>query len=110
MMTEGVQLDAADRAVLATPVATTNQFRVVAVIKGEDAVGELIADPVAVADTPASDRDPSLLIRDPAALQWTSLGTIPIEDADWLRQVGATRQIGGDHPRTPGQSCRRRTR
>jgi len=39
MMTEGVQLDVADRAVLATPVAATNPFRVVAVIKGEDAVG-----------------------------------------------------------------------
>jgi hypothetical protein len=97
MMTEGVQLDAADRAVLATPVGTTNQFRVVAVIKGEDAVGELIADPVAgVADTA---RDPSLLIRDPAASQWTGLGTIPVEDADWLRQVAATRQIVGNHPR-----------
>ena len=46
LMTEGVQLDMAERVVLAVPGADTSQLRIVAVIKGKDAVGDLIADPV----------------------------------------------------------------
>jgi hypothetical protein len=99
LMTDGVQLDLADRAVLAAPVAATDQFRIVAVIKGRDAVGDIVTDPVTGVDAAARDRDPSLLIRDLLHAQWTSLGTIPGEYADWLREVVATRLIGGDRPR-----------
>jgi hypothetical protein len=38
--------------------------------------------------------EPSLLIHDAIAPLWTSLGAIPLEDADWLRQIGATRDVG----------------
>jgi hypothetical protein len=99
MVTDGVQLDFADRAVLATPLGGTNQFRIAAVIKGEDTVGVVITDPVTGADPASPDHNPCLLIRDSVARQWTALGTIPVEYADWLREVAATRSIGGEHPK-----------
>ena len=43
--------------------------------------------------------EPSLLIHDPTAPQWTSLGAIPLKDADWLRRIAATRDVAGDRPR-----------
>jgi len=98
LMTDGVQLDVADRAVLAAPGPSANQFRIVAVIKGEDAVGDIIADLVTGADA-AAERDPLLLVRDAIASQWTSLGTIQVGYADWLRRVAATLGVGGDRPR-----------
>lgn len=103
MITEGVQLDAADRVVLAARNAAGAPLRVVAVIKGSDAVGAVIAEPVTEsAETATPGGHPSLLIRDSAAPQWTSLGTIPVADADWLRQIAATRQIGGERPQRTG--------
>ena len=39
------------------------------------------------------------MIHDPTAPQWTSLGAIPLEDADWLRRIAATREVAGDRPR-----------
>ncbi len=98
MMTEGVRLDMADRAVLATPVAGTSRYRIVAVVKGEDAVGADVGEPVTGADASADDH-PSLLIGDSVASQWVSLGTIPLEDTDWLRRLAATRDVAGDRPR-----------
>ncbi|SED70905.1 hypothetical protein SAMN05519104_4149 [Rhizobiales bacterium GAS188] len=100
LMTEGVQLDMAERVVLAVPDASASQFRVVAVIKGLDAVGDVIAEPVIDID-PATGggSDPFLLLRDRAAPRWTSLGTIRTEYADWLRQLAATRSVGGERPR-----------
>ena len=101
-LTEGIQLDMADRVVLAAIGPAANQFRIVAIIKGMDAVGDSITDPVAGADAAAAvTTDPFLLIRDPVASQWTSLGTIPVESADWLRQLVATLLVKGDRPRPP---------
>jgi hypothetical protein len=99
MMTEGVRLDMADRAVLATPIAGANRYRIVAVVKGEDAVDGDVAEPVVGVDAAAPDDNPSLLIRDSVASQWTSLGTMPLEDAEWLRRIVATREVAGDRPR-----------
>ncbi len=100
MMTEGVQLDAADRAVLAARDDASGPLRIVAVVKGSDAVGDAIVEPVVEAAEAASAAgDPSLLIHDPTAPQWTSLGAIPLADADWLRRVAATRDVAGDRPR-----------
>jgi len=116
-MTEGVRLDAADRAVLAARDGANAPPRIVAIIKGGDAVGEVVSQRVTdlsggggVADfvsapaagprdQPAASGQPLLLIHDPAAPQWTELGTVPLTDADWLRQVAATKQIGGERPR-----------
>ena len=100
MMTEGVQLDMADRAVLAVREAGGGPLRIVAVVKGPDALGDVIAEPVTEAGEAASTAgEPSLLIHDPTAPQWTSLGAIPLEDADWLRRIAATRDVAGDRPR-----------
>jgi hypothetical protein len=101
-MTAGIQLDVADRVVLAATDPAASQFRIVAIIKGVDAVGDSITDPVTGADAAAAvTPDPFLLIRDPVASQWTSLGTIPVESADWLRQFVATFLVKGDRPRPP---------
>jgi hypothetical protein len=100
MMTEGVQLDMADRAVLAARGDANGPLRIVAVIKGSDALGDVIAEPVTEPGNAApAAGEPSLLIHDPTAPQWTSLGAIPLEDADWLRRIAATRDVGGDRPR-----------
>ncbi len=100
MMTEGVQLDMADRAALAVRDAEGGPLRIVAVVKGKDALGDAIAEPVTEAAEAASAAgEPSLLIHDPTVPQWTSLGTIPLKDADWLRRIVATRDVVGDRPR-----------
>ena len=100
MMTEGVQLDMTDRAVLTAREAGGGPLRIVAVVKGSDSVGDAIAEPVTAAGDAAPGADePSLLIRDPTAPQWTSLGAIPFKDADWLRRIVATRDVAGERPR-----------
>jgi hypothetical protein len=101
MVTIGQQLDMADQVVLATPLGGANQFRIVAVVKGKTAVGDIIGDPVMGLDTAAAaNSDPCLLVRDPLAAQWTGLGTIRAEYADWLRQLAATALVKGNRPRT----------
>ena len=100
MMTIGLRLDMADRAVLAVPLAGANQFRIVEVVKGKAAVGDIIADPVTGLDAAtAPGCDSCLLVRDPLAPQWTSLGAIRVEYTDWLRQLVATALVKGDRPR-----------
>ena len=54
VVTIGQQLDMADRVVLAVPLAGANQFRIVEVVKGKDAVGDIIADPVTDLDAAAA--------------------------------------------------------
>jgi len=46
LMTEGVQLDAVDRAVLAARDSAGAPLRIVAIIKGGDAVGDVVSEPV----------------------------------------------------------------
>ncbi len=100
MMTEGVQIDSTDRAVLAAQEARGGPLRIVGVVKGSDAPGDVIAEPVTEPGEAASTAgEPSLLIHDPTAPEWTSLGAIPLEDADWLRRIVATRDVAGDRPR-----------
>ena len=100
MMTEGVRLDSADRAVLAVREAGGGPLRIVAVVKGSDTLGDVIAEPVAeTGEAAPAAGEPSLLIHDPTAPEWTSLGAIPLEDADWLRRIAASREVAGDRPR-----------
>ena len=87
LLTIGGQLDVADQVVLAAATDPT-QFRVVAVVKGADAVGDIVTDPVTdVGATAPSERDPWLLLRDGLAPQWTAVGAIGARYADWLRQL-----------------------
>ena len=98
-ITIGQQLDMADRAVLAVSSAS-GKFRIVEIVKGNIAVGDVIADQVIGLDTTAiADGDPYLLFRDAAAPQWTTVGTIRADYADWLRQLVASFRVKGDHPR-----------
>jgi hypothetical protein len=99
MMTEGVQLDSTDRAVLAAPDVAGGALRIVAVVKGSDRIGDVVSDPVTGANEAGGPGDPTLLIRDPTAPQWTRLGTIPLKDADWLKNLAAARDISGDRPK-----------
>jgi hypothetical protein len=99
LVTIGQQLDTADRVVLAVPIAGGNRFRIVEVIKGKGAIGDIITDSVTDFDaTAAMGRDPVLLLGDPLAPRWSSLGTIRAEYANWLRQLVATRLVKGDRP------------
>jgi hypothetical protein len=98
LVTIGQQLDMADRIVLARPVGGGNHFRIVAIVKGQDAIGDGIADPVSGVELTAG-ANPYLLVRDPLATRWTNLGTIPAQYADWLRQLAATLFVKGDRPR-----------
>ncbi|WP_244567751.1 hypothetical protein [Bradyrhizobium erythrophlei] len=100
MVTIGQRLDMADRVVLAVPLEGTNQHRIVEVVKGKAVVGDIIADPVTSLDpATAPGSDPCLLVRDPHASQWSSLGSIRAEYADWLRQLVSTAFVKGDRPR-----------
>jgi hypothetical protein len=89
LLSIGGQLDVADRVVLAAPVAE-NQFRIVEVVKGKDAVGDILSDPVTgiEAEAPAGP-GPWLLVNDGIAARWTSLGTIRARYGDWLRQLAS---------------------
>jgi hypothetical protein len=98
LVTIGQQLDMADRVVLAAPLAAKNHFRIIAIVKGKDAIADGIADPVSGVELTAG-ANPYLLVRDSLAAGWTSLGTIPAQYADWLRQLAATLFVKGDRPR-----------
>jgi hypothetical protein len=100
MITDGVQLDLADRAVLAAREDEGGPLRIVAIVKGSDRLGGVIAEPATEAgETASAAGEPLLLIHDPTAPQWTSLGAIPLRDADWLRRIVATHDVAGDRPR-----------
>jgi len=99
METTGQQLDMADQVVLAAPVAGRSEFRIVETVKGQDAPGVIIAEPVVGRDAAAVTCDPCLLLREPLRSRWISLGAVRAEQADWLRQLAATRLVEGDRPR-----------
>jgi hypothetical protein len=81
----------AEHSVLAMPVADANEFRVVAVIKGDAPP----ANQIKIADVfrPALKSDkPLLLIRDKSWRQWVNFGPINADQADWLRQLSMTKR------------------
>jgi len=74
--TPGQQLDVADQAVLAAPVAGGTQWRIIEVVKAATPVGPLIAEPVEGADGAAARAgQPSLLLRHAQWPRWSSVGT-----------------------------------
>ena len=86
----------AGRSVLALPDAGGKEFRVVEVIKGEHPPGDAITDTVFSVDpTAMRSTKPLLLIRDDAAREWVNWGPIAAEQADWLRQLAATKRTTG---------------
>jgi hypothetical protein len=97
MVTIGQQLNAADRVVIARPDGSANHFRIALAIKGDDAEGATIVDPVQSPDGAVpSGCDPCLLIHYALNPQWTALGIMPPEYAEWLRQLIATYRTSGE--------------
>jgi hypothetical protein len=87
----GQQLDVAEQAVLAEPVAGGTQWRIVEVAKGSALAGQVITDPVDGSDEAAMRGDrPWLLLRHGQWPQWASVGAVGVEYAGWLRQLAAT--------------------
>ncbi|NGO52819.1 hypothetical protein [Allomesorhizobium camelthorni] len=104
VITPGQRLDSADEAVLAVASDQQDQFRIIEVIKGNVAAGDIIAqsdllapatEPVMSLDGPIDsqnappppDGKPLLLVRNETSEKWTSLGAIGAEYAGWLRQL-----------------------
>ena len=95
IVTPGQQLDAADEAVLALPLAGANRFRIVEVVKGNDVdKGRLITEEVLRGADALASGKPLLLLRDALVQRWSSLGAIGAEHAGWLRRLAATGTAG----------------
>jgi len=110
LMTDGAQLDTADRVLLAVPGAVPGRYRIAAVVKGDDVVGDELAASVSGIDVPPeAGGDACLVVRGGNAEQWTSLGTIPVAYADWLRRLAATLLIEGERARAARPSSVRTT-
>jgi hypothetical protein len=87
----GQQLDVADQAVLAAPVAGGTRWRIIEVAKGHAVVGQVISEPVDGVDA-ATVRagKPLLLLRHEQWPRWSSVGTLGVAYVGWLRQLAAT--------------------
>src|SRR5690242_8462437 len=87
----GQQLDVAEQAVLAAPATHGTRWRILQVVKGHAVVGQVISEPVDGADAAAKRTGlPQLLLRHEQWTRWSSVGTIGIEYAGWLRELAAT--------------------
>ncbi len=87
----GQQLDVAEQAVLAAPAADGTRWRIVEVAKGPAVAGQVITEPVDGVDEAAVRAGrPLLLLRHEQWLRWSSVGTLGVEYAGWLRQLAAT--------------------
>jgi hypothetical protein len=87
----GQQLEIADQVVLAVPVAKGRQFRIVEVVKGNTAVGQLIAEPVRGGDAAIRQGQAFLLLRHDLWPLWSSVGAVGVEYAGWLRQLAGAK-------------------
>ncbi len=87
----GQQMDVAQQAVIATPTADGKGWRVLEIVKGRAIAGQVITGPVDGADGAAMRTlSPLLLLHREEWPRWTSVGTIDVKYARWLRQLAAT--------------------
>jgi hypothetical protein len=101
VITPGQKLDSADQAVLAIQSVDPSGFRIVAVVKGDVAADEAIAESALLAppgEPQWPDGKPLLLVRNHLSADWTSIGAIGVEYAVWLRQLAASNHGGGASP------------
>lgn len=83
------------RAVLAQPAADGRNYRVVAVIRGEQpADGTIATEDIQLDDVVAANAT-LLIVRDEGWSMWLSVGAVTAEHADWLRRI-ATGKIPSD--------------
>jgi len=86
----------AERSVVAMPVADRNEFRIVAVIKGDAPPDNTITGKVFRADAPEmQSKKPLLLIRDHDWGQWVNFGPVNADQADWLLHLSVTKRTIG---------------
>jgi hypothetical protein len=69
------------------PAVQESQFRILQVVKGNAAVGEIISEAVLGADATLRQGQAFLLLRHDLWSQWSSLGVIGVEYAAWLAQL-----------------------
>jgi hypothetical protein len=81
----------AEHSVLALPVDDGNEFKVVAVIKGDAPPGNAIAIDAVFRGAMKSDK-PLLLVRDNAWRQWVNFGPVSADQAGWLRKLSTTKR------------------
>jgi hypothetical protein len=87
----GLQLDAADQAVIAVPAAGGPQWRIVEVVKGRVTTDEVIAEPTDAAEEAAGRAGNAVLLLNHAQWpRWSAVGTIDARYAGWLRRLAAT--------------------
>jgi hypothetical protein len=87
-LTTAQQIAAAQRAVLAQPSADGKEMRVVAVIKGDATVGELLSGDSYRVDPKTLDAaSPLLMLHSDLSQAWMAVGSIGVEHADWLRRL-----------------------
>jgi hypothetical protein len=115
VITPGQKLDSADQAVLAVQSNDRGGFRVIDIVKGNVAAGEIIPrlavslgvtelvlpldGGTAVAELSTTEvGKPVLLLRNRTSETWTGLGTIGAEYAGWLRQLAATKHGDDNQP------------
>lgn len=89
------EIDATDRAVLAVPDG--DGLRVLAVLKGDGAVGAVIAaDALVPAPTPPETGRALLLLHNALAGTWKTIGAARPENAGWLREIASAPPLEGD--------------
>jgi hypothetical protein len=97
------EIDATDRAVLAVP--DSGGFRVLAVLKGDGAPGEIIpADTLVPAPAPPEAGRALLLLHNSFAGTWKAIGVAHPENAAWLRDIASAPPLASDddHEVAPG--------
>jgi hypothetical protein len=89
----GQRLEVADEAVVAVAVADGTGWRIIEVAKGPGVAGQVITEPVDLADAAVAGAGrPMLLLRHEQSPRWSSAGEIGVQYAGWLRQLAATGQ------------------
>jgi hypothetical protein len=83
------QLVDLQHAVLAQPSADGRSYRVVAVIKGEQPAGGIIAAEAIQLDDVVAATTTLLLVRDDEWSMWVGVGAVSVEHASWLGQIAA---------------------
>lgn len=81
----GQKIDAADAVVLAIPLGETGPYRVETAIKGNIPNGLTILDALPPSPDIVINEWPLLIIRNKSSQQWTVLGSISVDETDWLR-------------------------
>jgi len=115
VITPGQKLDSADQAVLAAPSADRQGFLIIDIIKGAAPSDNTIAQSAVALTTTervlpldggsavsgravAHEGEAVLLVRNRTSETWTGIGTIGADNADWLRQLAATKKDGDGAP------------